>query len=133
MFEDTLFNYMLLYVILEIYEVQWQKANTIIGMLARMYEHYRKSAFIFLLMHPTLYFAIMFMLLSNFNEYAVLLFLVKGVDVVTKMVLLKKVFIEQELSKEMSLALLSPLSKWMPYIGLLLYPPLLYMAFTPNF
>jgi len=133
MFEDTLFNYMLLYIILEIYEVQWQKANTLIGMLARMHQHYRKSAFIFLLMHPTLYFTIIFMLLSNFNKYAVILFLIKGIDVATKMVLIKKVFIEQELSKEMSLALLAPLSKWMPYIGLLVYPPLLYMAFTPSF
>ena len=129
MIEDTLFNYLLLYTFLEIYEVQWQKATTMIGMLARMYEHYRKSIFIFLLMHPTFYFAILFMMFTNYNGYAVALFVIKGVDIATKIVLIKKVFIDKELSEEMTLALLSPLHKLLPYIGLLIYPPLIYLTF----
>ena len=130
MIEDTLFNYLLLYTFLEIYEVQWQKAATMIGMLARMYEHYRKSIFIFLLMHPTFYFAILFMMFTNYNGYAVALFVIKGVDIATKIVMIKKVFIDKELSEEMTLALLAPLHFLMPYIGILVYPPLIYMAFS---
>jgi len=130
MLEDTLLNYIILYLFLEFYEVQWQKANTLIGMLARMYEQYKKSVFVFLLMHPTFYFAIMFMMVSNYNEYAIALFMIKGIDVATKMVLIKKVFIDKELSEEMSLALLQPLHKLLPYIGVLVYPPLIYMVFT---
>ena len=130
MLEDTLLNYIILYLFLELYEVQWQKANTLIGMLARMYEQYKKSVFVFLLMHPTFYFAIMFMMVSNYNEYAIALFMIKGIDVATKMVLIKKVFIDKELSEEMSLALLQPLHKLLPYIGVLVYPPLIYMVFT---
>ena len=129
MIEDTLFNYLLLYTLLEIYEVQWQKATTVIGMLARMYEHYHKSIFIFLLMHPTFYFSILFMMFTNYNGYAVALFVIKGIDIATKMVLIKKVFIDKELSEEMTLALLAPLQPFMPYIGILVYPPLIYMVF----
>jgi len=130
MIEDTLFNYLLLYTLLEIYEVQWQKATTMMGMLARMYEHYHKSAFVFLLMHPTFYFATLFMMFTDYNGYAVALFMIKGIDIATKMVLLKKVFIDKELSEEMTVALLAPLHSFMPYMGLFIYPPLIYMAFN---
>ena len=129
MLEDTLLNYLILYILLELYEVQWQKANTMIGMLARMYEQYKKSAFVFLLMHPTFYFAIMFVLVSHYNEYAITLLVIKGIDVATKMVLIKKVFIDKDLSEEMTFSLLSPLHKLLPYSGLLVYPPLIYMVF----
>ncbi len=129
MIEDTLLNYIILFIVLELYEVQWQKANTMIGMLARMYQQYSKSIFVFLLMHPTFYFAIMFMILSDYNTYAIAIFLIKGIDIAIKILLLKKVFIEKELSQELSLALLSPLHKLVPYIGLLVYPPLIYIVF----
>jgi len=129
MIEDTLLNYIILFIVLELYEVQWQKSNTMIGMLARMHQQYSKSIFVFLLMHPTFYFAIMFMILSDYNTYAIAIFLIKGIDIAIKILLLKKVFIEKELSQELSLALLSPLHKLVPYVGLLVYPPLIYMVF----
>ena len=129
MIEDTLLNYLFLYIALEIYEVQWQKANTMIGMLARMYEQYEKNIFIFLLMHPTFSFSLMFAMITNYNEYALMLVGIKTIDLATKMVLIKKVFIDKQLSEEMTLALLAPLNKFMPYIGLLVYPPLIFLAF----
>jgi len=130
MIEDTLLNYLILYTFLELYEVQWQKANTLLGMLTRMYEQYKKSVFIFLLMHPTFYFAIMFMMITNYNEFSIILLLVKSVDILTKMLLIKKVFIEKSLSESISVELLMPLKKWMPYIGLALYLPLIYLVFV---
>jgi hypothetical protein len=129
MIEDTLVNYLILFIVLELYEVQWQKANTIIGMLARMYSHYAKNIFVFLLMHPTFYFAIMLMITSDYNTYAIALFLIKGIDIATKMILLKKVFIDKEVSEELTLALLAPLNRAVAYIGLFVYPPLIYMVF----
>jgi len=129
MIEDTLLNYLLLYVALEIYEVQWQKANTMIGMLARMYEQYRKNIFVFLLMNPTFSFALMFAMITNYNENALILLGIKTIDLALKMVLIKKVFVDKELSEEMTLALLAPLNKFMPYIGLIVYPPLIFLAF----
>jgi hypothetical protein len=104
-----------------------------IGMLARMYEQYRKSIFVFLLLHPTFYFAMAFVMITNYNEYAIVLLFIKVVDIATKMILIKKVFIEKELSKELSLALLAPINKFLPYIGLLVYPILIYMAFSSPF
>lgn len=116
--------------LLEIYEVQWQKAETMLGMLARMYHHYQKSIFLFLLMHPTFYLSIYLMMLTDFNGYAVAVFAMKGADIATKIIFIKKIFIDKEVSKEVSLALLAPLNRYMLYIGLLLYPPLIYLSLT---
>ena len=126
---STILTYVALYILLELYEVQWQKAQTIMGMLARMYQWYHKSAFLFLLMHPTLYFAIYFVMLTHFNGYAVALLSFKAADILTKMFLIKKVFIEQSLDKEMQEALFTPIGSILPYVGIVLYPFFIFMAF----
>ena len=129
MINEIALNYIIIFVFLEIYEVQWQKANTLIGMLARMYEHYKKSIFIFLVMHPTFYFASAFMVLTDFNVYAVTLFSIKAIDIATKIALIKKVFIDKELSTELTLALVAPMNKYLPYVGVLAYPVFIYLVF----
>lgn len=129
MINEIALNYIIIFVFLEIYEVQWQKANTLIGMLARMYEHYKKSIFIFLVMHPTFYFVSAFMVLTDFNVYAVTLFSIKAIDIATKIALIKKVFIDKELSTELTLALVAPMNKYLPYVGVLAYPVFIYLVF----
>ncbi len=129
MFEN-IFIYMIIYVVLEVYEVQWQKAQTIMGMLARMYEQYKKSVFLFLIMHPTFYFAIWFMLETDYNVYALTLFSFKAADIITKMFLIKKVFIDRDLDEQMQLSLFTPIGPYLPYVGAILYPFFIYMALT---
>lgn len=128
MIDEFVLNYIIIFMALELYEVLWQKANTLLGMLARMYQHYHKSVFVFLLMHPTFYFAIGFMILNDYNIYGVILLSIKTVDISTKLILIKQVFITKEISAEMSMMLLTPLHKFLPYLGLVAYPPLIYMA-----
>ena len=128
--DDLILNYIILFVFLEIYEVSWQKAETMMGMLARMYYHYSKNIFLFLVMQPTFYFSIGFAMLSDYNPFALVLVFIKTVDIATKILLIEQVFIKRELNHELSLALLAPLNKFMPYIGLSLYPFLIYFALS---
>lgn len=130
MIDEYVLNYIIIFMALELYEILWQKANTLIGMLARMYEHYHKSVFVFLLMHPTFYFLMAFMMLNDYNVYTVILLGIKTMDIAMKLMLIKQVFIDKEISAEMSMMLLTPLHKLLPYIGLVTYPPLIYMALT---
>ena len=130
MINELILNYIIIYIFLEIYEVQWQKATTMVGMLARMYEYYKKSVFLFLIMHPTFYFSIFIMLVSNYNMYAVFFFSIKVLDIGMKIMLIKQVFIDKEISHELSLALLTPLNKYLPFMGLVVYPPFIYLAFS---
>lgn len=130
MLGETIFSYIILFVVLELYEIQWQKAQTMMGMLARMYQHYVKNIFLFFLMHPTFYLSMFFMILSEYNIYVTSIFIIKAVDISMKVILIKQVFIDKEASSEMKLALLAPLPKYLPYIGVVLYPVLVFLALS---
>lgn len=128
MINEAILNYILLFILLEIFEVSWQKAPSIMGMLIRMYQYYQKSVFLFLIMHPTFYFAIGFVLLTNYSTASLILLFIKTFDIATKILLIEQVFIKKELSQELSLILLAPINSFLPYIGLLFYPVLIALA-----
>jgi hypothetical protein len=128
MIDELILNYVFLFVLLELYEVYWQKAQSVMGMLARMYRYYSKNIFLFLIMHPTFYFSIGFLMLSEYNVYAMILLFIKTIDIVIKILLIQQVFIKKELSEDLTLALLSPINNFLPYIGLFIYPPLIILA-----
>ena len=128
MINELILNYILLFMILEVFEIGWQKAPSIMGMIIRMHKYYSKSIFLFLIMHPTFYFSIGFAMICEYSLSAMLLVFIKTVDIATKILLIEQIFVKKELSQELSLILLAPIDKYLPYIGLLLYPPLIFMA-----
>jgi len=119
---------MLLYIVFEVFEVQWQKATTLYTMLQKMYKYYNKSIFLFFIMHPTLYFSIWLTMYSHYNIYAMVLLFLKTIDILTKLYFIKKLFLEKNISEELEDVLSVKLDRYMPYVGLLIYPPLVYMA-----
>ncbi|MEA1891173.1 MAG: hypothetical protein U9N33_00510 [Campylobacterota bacterium] len=130
MITEATLNYILLFIILELYEVSWQKAPSIMGMLIRMNRYYSKNIFLFLIMQPTFYFAIGFAMLSNYHPSAMILLFIKTVDIATKILLIEQVFIKRELSQELTLVLLAPINHFLPYIGVIIYP--VFIAFSMN-
>jgi len=51
MINDLILNYILLFVFLELYEISWQKAPSIMGMIIRMNKYYAKNIFLFLIIN----------------------------------------------------------------------------------
>ena len=126
---ESIYTWIVVYILLELYEVQWQKADTLMGMLLKMYQRYQSNMLIFLIMHPTFYFAIWLMMVTDASFGAIALLFIKVVDIATKIILIQQVFEKKELSQEMSVMLLAPLHPVMPYLGVFVYPPMVYMAF----
>jgi len=125
---EVILNYILLFVLLELFEVQTQKASNIFGVLARLYEHYKKSIFLALLLNPTFIFALIFAMLSDLNPYALMLLSIKGADLLTKLLLTHKVFVQKAMSIELSFMLLFPIKEIYFYLGVLIYPVFIYLA-----
>ena len=125
MINELILNYLILFIALELYEISWQKADSIMGMLVKMYEKYSKNIFLFLILNPTFYFAIWFAMVSDYSTSAMILLFIKTMDVATKILLIEMVFIKKELSQDMALVLLAPINKFLPYIGLMFYPILI--------
>ncbi|MDY0232865.1 MAG: hypothetical protein RBS11_02420 [Sulfurimonas sp.] len=122
MINESILNYVVLFVLLETYEVYWQKAPTIMGMLIRMHKYYSRSIFLFFVMQPTFYFSIGFAMLTDYHWASILMLLIKTSDIATKILLLEQVFVKRELSHELSLILLAPINSFLPYLGILTYP-----------
>jgi hypothetical protein len=125
---ESIIAIMVLYLLLEGFEIGWQKAPTMLGMLVRLHRRYEKSIFYFLALHPTYYFAIWLILQTQLSAAAIILLFVKTVDIATKIVLMQQVFEKKEVSMPLHEMLMMPLEKWMPYIGLAVYPPLVLWA-----
>jgi len=128
MINEVAINYILLFILLEFYEISWQKAPSIMGMLIRMHKYYSKSIFLFLIMQPTFYFAIGFAMLSDSHISAMILLFIKTADIATKILLIEQVFKKRELTQEMSLVLLAPINSFLPYMGLVFYPVLILLS-----
>lgn len=128
MINDLILNYILLFVFLELYEISWQKAPSIMGMVIRMNKYYEKSILLFLIMQPTFYFSIGFVMLSDYSVYAIIMLILKTADIATKILLIEQIFTKRELTQELSLILLAPINGFLPYMGLLIYPFLIALA-----
>ena len=129
---ENIYLIIIVYIALELFEVQWQKADTLMGVLGRLYRYYRRNIFLFFLMHPTFYAGIAIAMVTDLSLSAVALVLIKTIDISTKILLLQQVFEKRELTPEMSAMLLAPLHPYMMYLSVVVYTPLVYFAFTSN-
>lgn len=125
---ENIYFLLIFYIGLELFEIQWQKADNLIGMLAKLYRYYSKNIILFFLMHPTFYFGIGLAMITDLAFSAVALVFIKTVDIATKILLIQQIFEKQELSAEMSAMLIAPLHPLMPYLAIFVYTPLVYFA-----
>ena len=130
---ENIYIIILLYIALELFEVQWQKANTLMGVLGNLYRYYNKSILLFFIMHPTFYVGIAIAMISDLAFSAIALIFIKTMDIATKIILIQQVFEKEELNAEMSSMLLAPLHPAMLYFSVAVYTPLVYLALTADF
>ncbi|MRI84155.1 MAG: hypothetical protein C6I00_07015 [Nitratiruptor sp.] len=117
--------------LLELYELSWQQANTIKGLLERTYLRYKEGIFYFFLSHPSFYYALYVGLKYGLTNiwFLALLFL-KFMDISYKLVLIKKLE-ENRLHEALPIPPETPITPSMRYLNLLLYPLLLFLAMQP--
>jgi len=112
---------------LEVFEAMMQRAETLYGVMQKLYRWYHKSIFLFFLVHPTFYFMLFVVILTKqLNIYIILIISMKIFDLFYKLALLKKIFIQEEITRDMATMLAWKIPVWFFLTGLLLYPPLLY-------
>lgn len=124
-----LFTIILLFA--ELVEAYIQRAQTLLGILEKLYAYYQKSIFLFFLIQPGFYFIMFIVLLTEvLNLTMVFLLAIKIFDIFYKIELIKKVFIEREVSKEIAQMLQWKMPPMFFLMGAVLYPPLLFYALS---
>lgn len=127
--ENYLIEIMIAMTLLEIFEASWQRATTIEGMLYNSYYYYQKSIFLLFLMHPTFYFVLFVSLATQTLNFGIVTILtLKSIDLIFKVDIIKKHFVDNNLDIAFEKILKSHVESWVYAMGLLLYLPILFLA-----
>jgi hypothetical protein len=128
---ETALSLTLILVILELFEAMIQRADTLGGVIERLYLWYRKSIFLFFLIHPTFYFILFVVVATDIlNFYMVMIIAMKVFDLFYKLELIKTIFIRRKIPAELAAMLQWRIPSWFFLTGVMLYPPLLFLALS---
>ena len=121
----------LILLIAELFEALTQRSSTLLELITRLYAYYDKSIFLFFLMQPGFYVILFIVLLTGvLNVSMVFLLAIKVFDIFYKIELIKKVFLEGEVSEEIEEMLAWKMPAYFFLMGVAMYPPLLFYALS---
>ena len=113
----------------ELFEAYIQRSETLLGVLEKLYVYYDKSIFLFFLMQPGFYVLLFIVMYTGMLNLSMIFILaIKVFDIFYKMELIKKVFLEREVSMEIAQMLEWKMPSWFFLMGVGMYPPLLFYA-----
>ena len=112
----------------ELFESWWQHAPTLGGILENVRRWYHRHLFLLFAMHPS-FWLVLFIFLEQGGRGTLLSLIVvmKASDIVFKLWMVKKID-TGSLSPDFRAMLSLPLSPWMPWINVVIYPALLAAA-----
>lgn len=125
-------QFFIILVILEIFEISWQKGKNFRDYISSLFSFYKKGVIFFILLHPTLYFVIFAQItLQNYSFLASSLVIIKFLDLSFKISLMDKIYNNKNLGS------FEPLLKGnynipagFKFIGIIIYPTLFLFAFS---
>lgn len=116
-------------VLAELFEAYVQYSNTLYGALEKLYYYYKKSIFYFFAIQPGFYTIILIAIYTDIlNVSMIFLLFIKVLDMFLKLDLIQKVFIKKDISSDIDEMLRWKTPTWFYFIGVGMYPPLLFMA-----
>jgi hypothetical protein len=128
---ENALTFTLILVIAELFEAYIQRASTLFGILEKLYSYYQKSIFFFFLIQPGFYMILFIVLFTGIlNVSMIFLLAIKVFDMFYKIELIKKVFIQREVSVEIAQMLEWKMPSYFFLMGVGMYPPLLFYALT---
>lgn len=118
----------------EIFELFWQKGNTLYAYINSLLFYYKKSAILFFALHPSFYFILFCIVVLHLKStLLIIIAMVKGVDIVFKASILNRIDNNLPLNTyEVLLAEDKPLPLALKISPLLIYVALFYFALAPS-
>jgi len=116
-----LLSLFLIFISVELFESNWQKSDSIYGLITNNYKIYQKNIFLYFTFHLSFFYTIFISIyLSNFSFWMSSILIIKFLDIAFKLSLMQKI------SKGFSIEEIMPLNiKMTPlfrYMNVLIYP-----------
>jgi hypothetical protein len=113
----------------ELFEASMQRSQTLLGVLEKLYSYYAKNIFLFFLIQPSFYVVIGIIMFTGVLNFSMVFILaLKIFDMFYKMELIKKVYLERQVSQELTEILAWRIPPGFFLMGAGLYPFVLYYA-----
>lgn len=85
-------SFFLIFVAIELFESNWQKSDTLHGMLQNNYSIYRQSIFLFFLLNPSFIYSIFLVIFLNNTSFLLLSIVgIKFLDIALKLNIMSKI------------------------------------------
>jgi len=125
---NTILFLIIVFIALEIFESNWQKADTFYGVIKNNYQIYSKSILLFFLLNPTFIFSIYLAVsLNHFSFLMNLIIILKFVDISFRLNLSKKIDNNEDISSIVPMDI--NYNVVLRYINVLIYPTLFFLSF----
>lgn len=118
---DNIIFLFFLFVALELFEANWQKSDSLYGVIYNNYLIYQKSLFTFFILNPTFFYVLFLTIYLNIDSllmYAMLI--IKFADVAFKITMMKKLSEGQKMEEVMPMNV--KMSFWYRYMNVGIYP-----------
>lgn len=123
---------LIILILLEIFELYWQKGSNFREYLGNLYSVFSKGVILFILLHPALYFVIFSQIsMQNYSVLASSIIFLKVLDIGFKLKLMDKIHKGKDLGSYKELIDNDyPLSIWIKSVGIIIYPTMFFFAFS---
>ncbi len=124
---NTLYFLIIIFIALELFESNWQKADRFYGVIKNNYTVYKKSVFLFFLLNPTFIFSIYLAIsLNNYSFLMNMIIILKFVDISFRLNLCKKIDNNEDISTLIPIDIEYNLVY--RYINVLIYPGTFFLS-----
>ncbi|MBU3015452.1 hypothetical protein KO488_11855 [Poseidonibacter lekithochrous] len=116
-----IFSLLLIFIAVELFESNWQKSDSMYGLISNNFTMYKKSIFLYFTLHISFFYTIFVSIyLVNFSFWMSSILVIKFLDIAFKLNMMKK------LSNDVSLEEVMPINvKMTPifrYMNVIIYP-----------
>lgn len=131
---EILLQIIVMMMLFELLEIYLHRADTLVGLIDRLYEYYRQSIFFFFLVHPSFYYVLGVLLYFDaFNFFGISILVLKTFDLFFKIELIRQRHFKQNMDAELQKMMEMKLTFSMKFLAFFVYIPFLYMAISPIF
>lgn len=116
-----LISLLLIFIAVELFESNWQKANDMHGLIANNFAMYQKNIFLYFTLHLSFFYALALALyLNNFSFWMSSILVIKFIDIAFKLTMMQK--ISNGIPIEEVMPINTKMTPLFRYMNVLIYP-----------
>ncbi len=125
---DNLIFLFSLFLAFELFESNWQKSDSLYGVVSNNYNIYKKSMLLFFVMNPSFIFSLYLAIgLYDFGFWMSFIVILKFADIATRLMMFKKIDNDEDISSILPVDI--PMNIYLRYLNLAIYLPALFIVF----